>query len=224
MAHKVHPKAFRLGITGNWKSRWFSDKKYSEYLEQDIKIRKYLAKKMRDAGIANIEIERARDEISVNLYTSKPGLVIGRGGAGSEELKKDINKKFLDKKTKLNLNIHEVNNPNQNAQLVCQNIIEQLEKRMPFRRAAKRSIEQVMQTGVKGVKITVGGRLNGAEIARQEKFSEGSVPLHTLRADIDYGRGVAGTTYGAIGVKVWIYKGEIFKKEEQEKTQDKSRK
>ncbi len=217
MGHKVHPKAFRLGITGNWKSCWFSDKKYAEYLEQDIKIRKYVTKKMKDAGIANIEMDRASDEITVNLFTSKPGLVIGRGGAGSEELKKDIKKKFLDKKTKLNLNIHEVKNPLQNAQLVCQNIIEQLEKRMPFRRAAKRSIEQVMQTGVKGVKITVGGRLNGAEIARKEKFSEGSIPLHTLRADIDYGRGVAATTYGAIGVKVWIYKGEIFKKETQEK-------
>jgi len=214
MGQKVHPRIFRIGIIGNWKSKWFSKKDYAGYLEQDIRIRKYVFKKLRDAGIANIEIERPGEDLTVNLYTSKPGLVIGRGGAGSEDLKKDIKKRFLDKKTKLNLNIHEVSNPTQNAQLVCQGIIDQLEKRIPFRRAAKRAVEQVMQSGVKGVKIMVGGRLNGAEIARKEKFAQGSIPLHTLRADIDYARGVAHTTYGSVGVKVWINKGEIFNKQE----------
>ena len=217
MGHKVHPKVFRIGITEDWKSKWFSNKNYAEYLEQDIKIRKYLAKKMKDAGISDIDIERSGDEITVNLHTSKPGLVIGKGGAGTEDLKKELKKKFLNKKTKLNLNIHEVSNPMQDAQIVCQNIIEQLEKRIPFRKAVKRCIEQVMQTGVKGVKIIVGGRLNGAEIARKEKFSEGSIPLHTLRANICYARGAANTTYCAVGVKVWIYKGEVFKKDQEQK-------
>lgn len=215
MAQKVHPRIFRLGIIGSWKSKWFSSKKeYARFLEEDIKIRKYISKKLKDAGVANIEMERSGNEITVNLYTSKPGLVIGRGGAGTEELKKDIKSKFLDKKVKLNLEIREVVNPGQNSQLICQSIIEQLEKRIPFRRAAKRAVEQVMTTGAKGIRIIVGGRLNGAEIARQEKFSEGSVPLHTLRADIDYARGAAKTTYGLVGVKVWIYKGEVFNKKD----------
>lgn len=213
MGHKVHPRIFRLGIIGSWKSKWFADKNYAEYLEQDIKIRKFLAKKLKDAGVSNIEVERSGDEITVNLHTSKPGLVIGKGGAGTDDLKKELKKNFLDKKTKLNLNIHEVTDPLQNAQIVCQGIIEQLEKRIPFRKAVKRSLEQVMQTGVKGAKIIVGGRLNGAEIARKEKFSEGSIPLHTLRANIDYARGAARTTYGAVGIKVWINKGEIFKQD-----------
>jgi len=210
MGQKVHPRVFRIGITGNWKSKWFAKKDYAHYLEQDIKIRKYIFSKLREAGIASIDIERLGEEVTINLYTSKPGLVIGRGGASSEELKKDIKKRFLNKKIKVNLNIHEVANPTQNAQLVCQNIIDQLEKRIPFRRVAKRAVEQVMQLGVKGIKIMVGGRLDGAEIARKEKFTQGSMPLHTLRADINYARGVAHTTYGSVGVKVWINKGEIF--------------
>ncbi len=212
MGQKVHPRIFRMGIIGDWKSKWFAKKNYADYLEQDIRIRKYIFKKLRDSGIASIDTERSREEVTINLYTSKPGLVIGRGGAGSEELRKDIKKQFLNKKTKINLNIHEVTDPSKNAQLVCQNIIDQLEKRIPFRRAAKRAVEQVIQAGAKGVKILVGGRLNGAEIARKEKFTQGSVPLHTLRADIDYSRGVAHTTYGSVGVKVWINKGEVFNK------------
>jgi len=212
MGQKVHPRIFRMGIIGDWKSKWFATKKYAYYLEQDIRIRKYIFKKLRDAGIASIDTERSGEEITINLYTSKPGLVIGRGGAGSEELRKDITKRFLNKKIKVNLNIHEVADPSKNAQLVCQNIIDQLEKRIPFRRTAKRAVEQVMQAGAKGVKIMVGGRLNGAEIARKEKFTQGSVPLHTLRADVDYARGVAHTTYGSVGVKVWINKGEVFNK------------
>ncbi|MFH0804853.1 MAG: 30S ribosomal protein S3, partial [Patescibacteria group bacterium] len=157
-------------------------------------------------------IERNGAEIIVNLYTSKPGLVIGRGGAGSEELKRELKKKVVRSKAKLTLNIHEVQNPSQNAQLICGSIVEQLEKRIPFRRAVRRSIEQVMEAGAKGVKVVIGGRLNGAEIARQEKFSQGSVPLHTLRADVDYARAAAFTTYGAVGVKVWINRGEVFAK------------
>ena len=211
MAQKVHPRIFRIGTIGSWKSKWFAKKNYAKFLEQDIKVRKYIHKKLRESGVANIEIERSGDTVTVNVYTSKPGLVIGRGGTGADELKKDIKKRFFDKKTNVNLNIHEVTKPYLSAQLVCQGIIEQLEKRIPFRRVAKRSIDQVMQAGVKGVKIIIGGRLNGAEIARKEKFSEGSIPLHTLRADVDYARGAAHTTYGSVGVKVWINKGEVFK-------------
>ncbi|MCH7492456.1 30S ribosomal protein S3 [Patescibacteria group bacterium] len=216
MGHKVHPLIFRIGILRGWKSKWFATKDYAVFLEQDVKIRKYIAKKLKDASIANVEIERSGTGLIANLYTSKPGIVIGRGGTGVEELKKEIKKKFLDKKTKLTLNIHEVSKPFLNAQLVSLNIIEQLEKRIPFRRAVKRVIEQVIQAGAKGVKIIVAGRLNGAEIARSEKFSQGSVPLHTLRADIDYARGGAHTTYGMVGVKVWIYKGEVFERDNKE--------
>lgn len=212
MGQKVHPRIFRMGIIGTWKSKWFSKKDYAVFLEQDIRTRKYLAKRLRDAGLASIDIERSGDNVTINLHTSKPGVVIGRGGAGAEDLKKEIKKKFLDKKAHLNINIHEVDRPDLSSPIICQNIIDQLEKRMPFRRVVKRAIEQVMQAGGKGVKIIVGGRLGGSEIARQEKFFQGSVPLHTLRADIDYSRGVAQTTYGVIGVKVWIYRGEIFKK------------
>ncbi len=223
MGQKVHPRAFRIGIIEGWKSKWFSNKpgEYAAKLEEDIKIRKYLQHKLRAAGIAKIEIERSGGgKVIINLHTSKPGIVIGRGGAGADDLKKEIKKNFLDKKTKLTVNIHEVSNPNANAQLVCCNIIEQLEKRIPFRRAAKRAIDQVMQSGsVKGVRIIVGGRLNGAEIARKEKFSEGSVPLHTLRADVDYARGAAHTTYGAVGVKVWINRGEKFSDDDNKEKQ-----
>jgi len=212
MGQKVHPRIFRMITTANWKSKWFSKKDYAKFLEQDIKIRKWLAKKLREAGVALIEVERSGARVTVNLHTSKPGVVIGRGGAGADELKKEIKNRFLPKKTQLNINIHEISKPDMNAAIVCQGIIEQLEKRMPFRRVAKRAMEQVMQAGAKGVKIIVGGRLGGSEIARQEKFSQGSIPLHTLRADIDYSRGGAQTTYGVIGVKVWINHGEIFKK------------
>jgi small subunit ribosomal protein S3 len=212
MGQKVHPRIFRIITTANWKSKWFSKKDYAKFLEQDIRIRKWLAKKLKEAGVALIEVERSGAKVTVNLHTSKPGVVIGRGGAGADELKKEIKNKFLPKKTQLNINIHEINKPDMNAAIVCQGIIEQLEKRMPFRRIAKRALEQVMQAGAKGVKIIIGGRLGGSEIARQEKFSQGSIPLHTLRADIDYYRGGAQTTYGMIGVKVWVNRGEVFKK------------
>lgn len=218
MGQKVHPTAFRIGVIRGWKSKWFTRKDYAVYLEQDVRIRKHLQKKLKDAGVSMIHVERSASGIIINLFTSKPGIVIGRGGAGAEELKKEIQKKFLDKNTKVTLNIHEVQKPLLDAQLVAQGIMEQLEKRIPFRRAVKRSLEQVMQAGAKGVKVIVKGRLNGAEIARSEKFAEGSVPLHTLRADIDYARGAAHTTYGTVGVKVWIYRGEIFDKDQKQDT------
>lgn len=211
MGQKVHPKIFRIGITQNWKSKWFAKKGYAKFLEQDIKIRKYIQKKLRDAGVANVEIERSGTNVVVNIYTSRPGVVIGRGGTGAEELKKELEKKFAYKKNTLRLNIQEVPKPYLNAQIVCQSIIDQLEKRMPFRRTSKQAVDQVMKAGAKGAKVIVGGRLDGAEIARRETFSKGSIPLHTLRADVEYARGAAHTTYGAVGVKVWIYKGEVFK-------------
>jgi len=210
MGQKVHPKIFRIGTTQNWKSKWFAKKDYAKFLELDIKIRKYIQNKLKEAGVANIEIERSGSNVVVNIFTSKPGVVIGRGGTGAEELKKDLEKKLVGKKNVLRLNIQEVPKPYLNAQLVCQSIIDQLEKRIPFRRTSKQAIDQVRRAGAKGAKVIVGGRLDGAEIARQESFSSGSIPLHTLRADIDYARGAAHTTYGAVGVKVWIYKGEIF--------------
>ena len=212
MGQKVHPKIFRIGTTQNWQSKWYAKKDYAKFLEQDIKIRKYLKKKLKDAGLASIEIERSGTTIMINIYTSKPGIVIGRGGTGAEELRKELEKKFLDKKSSLKINIQEVSKPYLNAQLVCQNIIDQLEKRIPFRRTAKQAIDQMMKAGARGVKVIVGGRLDGVEIARKETFTSGSLPLHTLRADIDYARGAAHTTYGSVGVKVWIYKGEIFDK------------
>ncbi|MDD5040345.1 MAG: 30S ribosomal protein S3 [Patescibacteria group bacterium] len=219
MGQKVHPRAFRMGINQGWKSKWFARKDYAALVEQDINMRKFIAKKLRESGIGSIDINRSGGAVEINLYTSKPGLVIGRGGTGADEIKKEIKKKFLDKKVNLNLNIHEVSAPNLNAQIVCQGVIDQLEKRMPFRRVIKRTVEQVMQAGARGVKVIVGGRLNGAEIARKEKFSQGSIPLHTIRADIDYARGAAHTTYGAVGVKVWIYRGEVFAKAVVSKTQ-----
>ncbi|MFH1207382.1 MAG: 30S ribosomal protein S3 [Patescibacteria group bacterium] len=212
MGQKVHPTAFRLGVNIGWKSRWFAKKDYTKFLEQDIRIRKYLYRKLREAGLARVEIERSGAELAVNIFTAKPGVVIGRGGQGAEDLKKEIKKKFMEKKKGLTLNIHEVDKIYLSAQLVCQGIIEQLEKRIPFRRASKRAIEQIMQAGANGAKVIVAGRLNGAEIARTEKFGQGSVPLHTLRADIDYARGAAHTTYGAVGVKVWINRGLVFNK------------
>lgn len=213
MGQKVNPKIFRIGITQSWQSKWFTRKDYAKLLEQDIKIRKYLKKKLKDAGISKIEIERSGNNVTINIHTSKPGIVIGRGGTGADVLKKEIEKKFINKKTALRLEIHEVAKPYLDAELVCQNIAEQLEKRIPFRRTAKQAVDQVMKAGAKGAKVIVGGRLDGSEIARKETFTKGSLPLHTLRADVDYARGAAFTTYGSVGVKVWIYKGNVFSKE-----------
>lgn len=213
MGQKVHPRIFRIGGLYSWNSKWFSRRDYAKLLQQDILIRKFLKQELKDAAVAQIEIERSPATTTVIIHSAKPGVIIGRGGQGVEELKKKILKKFLDPKTSLNINIKEVTNPNISAELVVQAMIADLEKRVPYRRVMKQAIARVEKTEAKGIKVHVSGRLNGAEIARRETLTFGSLPLHTLRADIDYSRGVAKTTYGTIGVKVWIYKGEIFKKE-----------
>ena len=217
MGQKIHPKNHRLGIIEDWSSKWFSPtNKYRTVLKQDIQIRHFLGKKLAAARVELIGIERSGkgDEVVVNIHTAKPGMVIGRGGEGIEELKRDLEKSVMPVGSKVKLNIHEIRQSGLSAPVVAQNIAADLERRMPFRRVSKMALESVKKAGAKGVKIRVKGRLNGAEIARSETISWGSIPLHTLRADIDYSRGAANTTYGAIGVKIWIYRGEIFKKEE----------
>ena len=213
MGHKVHPRIFRIGGLYGWDSKWFSRRDYAKFLQQDILIKNFLKNKLKDAAVAQIEIERSQTTITVIINSAKPGIIIGRGGQGVEDMKKEIKRRFLDPKSSLNINIKEITNPNLNAELIVQSIVADLEKRIPYRRAMKQAISRVGKTEAKGVKIIVAGRLNGAEIARTETLTSGSLPLHTLRADIDYARGVARTTYGAIGVKVWIYKEQIFKKD-----------
>ena len=214
MGQKVHPKSFRLGITSAWNSRWFSAKDFAKLLRQDVRIRKFLKGKMKNAGVAGIDIERSLQNLTITIHTSKPGVVIGRGGQGIEALRKGVNGLLMGQgKYNVKLNIQEVQRPEQSSQIMVEHIAEQLEKRIPFRRIMKQSIEQIMQGGAKGVKITLAGRLNGAEIARTETLGDGALPLQTLRANIEYGRGEAQTTYGKIGIKVWMYKGEQFDKE-----------
>lgn len=208
MGQKVNPHGFRVGVIKDWDTRWFANgKAFADNLISDYEIRKFLKKKLYAAGIAKIEIERAAGKITVNIHTAKPGVVIGRGGAGVEALKKELNKVAG---TACNINIIEVKRAETNAQLVAENVAQQLERRISFRRAMKQCIGRGMKAGAKGIKITCGGRLGGAEIARSESYHEGSIPLQTLRADIDYGFAEAHTTYGRIGVKVWIYKGEVL--------------
>lgn len=216
MGRKVHPKIFRIGQIYNWNSKWFSKKNYSTFLRQDFQIKKYILQELKDASIAKVEIERAANSITVTIHSAKPGIIIGRGGKGVEDLKQKIAKKFLPPKTALNINIQEVKNPNLSAEIVVQAMIADLEKRVPYRRVMKQAISRVEKAGAQGVKVIVSGRLNGAEIARSETLTWGKLPLHTLRAEIDYARGNAHTTYGTIGVKVWIYKGEVFKKSKSE--------
>ncbi|EKD75900.1 MAG: 30S ribosomal protein S3 [uncultured bacterium] len=212
MGKKVNPKIIRLNTTTTHLSKWFAPKRnFAKILEQDVKVRKYIRTKLRDGGVSRVEIRRANDQMTIHIRTAKPGVIIGRSGSGVEELKRQIKRRFFgSEKMHIHLEIEEVRNPDVDAELIMQGIVFQLEKRIPFRRAMKRSIEQVMQGGAKGVKIIVSGRLNGAEIARVETLNQGSVPTHTLRADIDYSRGVAKTIYGTIGVKVWIYRGQVF--------------
>jgi small subunit ribosomal protein S3 len=216
MGKKINPKVFRIGITKTWPSVWFSSgKKYIKAVEQDVLIRKFLIKEFKEAGIDQVVIERSNNKIIINIHTGKPGLIIGRGGAGVEDLKKKIHTKFLSNPSgirlgDINLNIKEVSQPGLSAQIVVQSMILDIEKRMPFRRVIKQTIARVERAGALGIKVQISGRLNGAEIARREKLVSGKVPLHTLRADIDYARGAAHTTYGAIGIKVWIYRGDIF--------------
>ena len=207
MGQKVHPYGFRVGYNKNWLSRWFSKSNYSQFVYEDKKVREYVKSKLYHAGISRIEIERAADKVRLVIFTSRPGIVIGRKGVEIEKLRTDLKKKFGND---FSLEVNEVRRPEVDAQLVAENIALQLERRVAFRRAMKRSISLAMKFGAQGIKISCGGRLGGAEIARTEWQREGRVPLHTLRADIDYGFATAKTTYGIIGVKVWIYKGDIL--------------
>ncbi len=208
MGQKMHPHGLRVGVIKDWNSKWYADKKnFSDYLVEDHKIREYVKKKLFISGISKIEIERTAKFIRVNVYTAKPGLVIGKGGQLAESLKNDL-QKMIGKD--VNLNIVEVKNIDLDAQLVAENICAQLERRISFRRAMKQSMQKTMKAGALGIKTAVSGRLGGADMARTEFYKEGTIPLQTLRADIDYGFYEANTTYGKIGVKVWIYKGEVL--------------
>ncbi len=224
MGQKVHPKAFRIKINKTWDSKWFADKDFSELLKQDVSIRRYIVKKLKTAAVSKVDIERSANAVTVSIHCAKPGLIIGRGGQGAEELKKEIQNKFLKddfsrKKgiKNVNINILEVSNPGLDSAVIMHQIIADLEKRIPFRRAVKQAMNRAEKAGAKGIKVIVSGRLNGVEIARTETFLSGKIPLHTLRADIDYSRGAASTIYGQIGVKVWIYRGEVFDKPENNK-------
>ncbi len=212
MGKKVNPTGLRLGITTTWKSKWFSSREYAKNLRQDIEIRELVSKRWKTASIAEVGLERSANTIRLIIKTSRPGVLIGRGGSGIEDISKAIKENFFaNKKVDLKIEIQEVKQFEENAMLVAQNVAEQLEKRVPFRRILKSTLDQVEKNrNVKGVKIEVSGRLGGAEMSRREWLSRGTVPLHTLRADIDFARATAATTYGSIGVKVWIYKGEVF--------------
>ena len=207
MGHKVHPIGFRLGYIKTWNSRWYAEKEYAGLLHEDLKVRKIVKAKLYHAGIARIEIERSGNQLRINLHTSRPGIIIGRKGAEVDKLKAEI--EALTKR-QVSINIKEIKKPEVDAQLVAENIALQLEKRIAFRRAMKKAVVSALRLGAKGIKVNCAGRLGGAEIARTEWYREGRVPLHTLRADIDYGLAEAKTTYGQIGVKVWIYRGETL--------------
>jgi small subunit ribosomal protein S3 len=214
MGQKINPYGFRLGVTTDWKSRWFSEREYKKYLHEDIAIRAYLKRNLSHAGISRVEIERTRDRVRVDIHTARPGVVIGRRGAEADRIRAD-----LDKMTgkQVTLNILEVKGPETDAQLVAQGVAEQLASRVSFRRAMRRAINSAMKGGAKGIRVQCSGRLGGAEMARTEFYREGRVPLHTLRADIDYGLAEGRTTFGMIGVKVWIYRGDVLpSREEQE--------
>ena len=207
MGQKVNPHGLRVGVIKDWDSKWYADAEFSDYLVEDYNIRKFLKKKLYSAGVSKIEIERASDRVKVIIYTAKPGVVIGKGGAEIEVTKKELSK-LTDKKVMVD--IKEIKRPDRDAQLVAENIAQQLENRVSFRRAMKSCMGRTMKSGAMGIKTCCSGRLGGADIARAEFDSEGTIPLQTLRADIDYGFAEANTTYGKVGVKVWIYKGEIL--------------
>jgi len=216
MGKKVNPKIFRIGITRTWPSVWFATgHDYIKNTKQDVLARRFLMNELKEAGVDNVRIERAVKKIVFDITAAKPGVIIGRGGNGIEELKKKIHDKFLKnfRLKEIVVNIKECDRPNLSSQIVMQSIIADIEKRMPFKRTMKQAVSRVEKAGGLGVKVVVAGRLNGAEIAREEKLVSGKIPLQTLRADIDYSRGAAKTTYGTIGVKVWIYKGEVFEKD-----------
>ncbi len=207
MGQKIHPTGLRVGIIKDWESKWFAGKDYATLLHEDIKIRDYINKRLKDAAVSTIEIERAANRVNVTIHTAKPGMVIGKGGSEVETLRNALNN--LSGK-RVHINISEIKHPELDAKLVAESIAQQLERRISFRRAMKQSIQRTMRAGAKGIKTMVSGRLGGAEIARSEGYNEGTVPLHTLRADINYGTAEAATTYGRLGVKVWIYRGEVL--------------
>lgn len=207
MGQKTHPIGFRLGVNKTWYSRWFSVRDYTKFLHDDLKLRAFLTKKLRHAGVSKIEIERVTTKIKINIHSARPGIIIGKKGSGIDQLRAETQKLTP---SEVFINIVEVRKAESDAQLISENIADQLQKRVAFRRAMKKAMSQAFKFGVAGIKIQCAGRLGGAEIARTERYAEGSVPLHTLRADIDYGFSEALTTYGQIGVKVWIYKGELL--------------
>jgi small subunit ribosomal protein S3 len=208
MGHKVHPTGIRLGISKDWNSKWYANKReYAQYLAADLKVRELLHKKLAQAGVSRIQIERPAKTARITIHTARPGVVIGKKGEDIEKLRKEVTQMMG---VPAHINVAEVRKPEIDAQLVAESIAQQLERRIMFRRAMKRAVGNAMRLGALGIKVNVGGRLNGAEIARSEWYREGRVPLHTLRADIDYGFAQAKTTYGIIGVKVWVYKGEVF--------------
>ncbi len=207
MGQKVHPVGFRLGVIKTWDSKWYEEKKYAKWLHEDIKIREFVKKSLGHAGISKVEIERAANKIKVNVHTARPGIVIGKRGAGIETVKKDLQRLTPNE---VFLNIVEVRKAEIDAQLVAENIATQLERRIAFRRAMKKAVQTSLKFGAKGIRVACSGRLGGAEMARYEWYREGRVPLHTLRADIDFGYAIARTTYGTIGVKVWIFRGEVL--------------
>ncbi len=207
MGQKTHPIGFRLGIVKTWSSKWYEEKNYAKWLHEDIKLKRFIKRKLQHAGVSFIEIERAANKAKINIYTARPGIVIGKRGAGVEQLKKEV-QKLTD--NEVFLNIVEVRKAETNAQLVAENIATQLERRIAFRRAMKKAVQTAMKFGAKGIRVASSGRLGGSEMGRYEWYREGRVPLHTLRADIDYGFTEAKTTYGRIGVKCWIFNGEIL--------------
>ncbi|MFD0051567.1 30S ribosomal protein S3 [Actinomycetes bacterium NPDC127524] len=207
MGQKVNPVGLRIGIIRDWESKWYADKDYAALLHEDLKVREYITKRLSDASVSKVEIERAANRINISVHTAKPGMVIGKGGTEVEALRKALNQ--LTGK-RVHINIIEIKRADLDAKLVAENIARQLENRVSFRRAQKQAIQRTMRSGAQGIKTMVSGRLGGADIARAEHYSEGTVPLHTLRADIDYAHAEADTTYGKLGVKVWIYRGEVL--------------
>ncbi len=208
MGQKVHPTGFRLGVIYDWQSKWFADKGYAKLLQEDLLIRRYIAKVMRDAGVSKVEIDRNANQVTVTIHTAKPGIVIGRGGQKVDELRSEL-ERLTGKR--IRVNIQEIRMPELDAALVARNIADQLERRVAFRRALKQTVQRTMARGAEGCKAMVGGRLGGSEMSRKESSMDGRVPLHTLRADIDFGQAEAATNFGRIGVKVWIYKGEMIR-------------
>jgi len=212
MGHKVSPISFRLGGIQNWKSKWFAKRSYKEILKEDVTLRDYILKKFSSGGISRIDIRRSANQVVFIVHSSRPGIIIGRGGEGAEKLREELKKKIDDPKIEVKVNIEEVKVPWLDASLATQYIKEQLEKRVGFRRTLKQSLKQIMDARAKGAKVMVSGRLDGAEMSRKEWLAQGRLPLHTFRADVDFAENEANTKYGKVGIKVWIYKGEIFSK------------